>query len=47
MLNLAMPKDSLFIQRRKRIKGSPIAKRNLLIRLVYYSFFNMKQAYLF
>ena len=25
-----MPKHSLFIQRRERIKGSPIAKRNLL-----------------
>ena len=39
-----MPKHSLFMQRRERIKWSPIAKRNLLISLVFYSFFNMKQA---
>ena len=44
--NLIMPKHSLFKQRRERIKGWPIAKRNQLIRLVYYSFLNMKQAYL-
>ena len=34
-----MPKHSLFMQRREGIKGSPIAKRNLLISLLYYSFF--------
>ena len=45
-VNLIIPKNSLFTQRREQIKGSPIAKRNLLTRLVYYPFFNLKQAYL-
>ena len=37
-LDLIMSKYCLFIQRRERIKGSRIAKRDLAISLVYCSF---------